>query len=299
MDVILKQTGTLFVMLMLGYLASRMGWMSRETRSGLSGILLYIVTPCVILHSFQTPAELEMWRDMCITAGVIAAFLAGGLCLCLWLFGRQSAVRRATAAFGAAFGNVGFMGVPVVASFVGEEALIYVSTGMAAFNLITWTVGVRAFDRHAFRLKTLVASPVLYAVAIGMAMFFLQARLPEFIGGVVDMVSATASPLSMMMVGAILAECPIRALVKDRVVLEAAAMRLLVFPALTLALCCICGIEGRLRMVLVLLNGMPGAVNTVLLSLRFHGDEELASRIVALSTLLYLPAVVVWMMILH
>ena len=51
-------------------------------------------------------------------------------------------------------------------------------------------------------------------------------------------------------------------------------------------------------MILVLISGMPSATNTVLLSLVFHGDEELGSRMVVLSTLLYLPVVIGWMLIL-
>ena len=45
MDAILRQTGILFLLLALGFLASKLGWLSRETRGGISNILLYIVVP--------------------------------------------------------------------------------------------------------------------------------------------------------------------------------------------------------------------------------------------------------------
>ena len=57
MDAILRQTGILFLLLALGFLASKLGWLSRETRGGISNILLYIVTPCVIVQSFQYPSS--------------------------------------------------------------------------------------------------------------------------------------------------------------------------------------------------------------------------------------------------
>ena len=101
-----------------------------------------------------------------------------------------------------------------------------------------------------------------------------------------------------MMIGAILSENEWGEFLKDKKVILSSAMRLLVIPALTLGLCALFHIEGMIRTVLVLLNGMPSAVNTVLLSLSFNGDEALGSRMVALSTLLYLPATLLWMLIL-
>lgn len=298
MDAILRQTGILFLLLALGFLASKLGWLSRETRGGISNILLYIVTPCVIVQSFQYPSSAEKWRAMGVEAAILAAFMLLGLAAGLLAFRRESGARRATATFGAAMGNVGFMGVPVIGALVGDEGMLYVSVAMAVFNVICWTVGVRVFDKKAFQPKVLATSPVLYSVAIGLLMFLFQWRLPVLIDGVTEMVAAVATPLSMMVVGAILAESPAGTILKDRTAVLSAAARLILIPLLALGTCTLLGIRGEMRMILVLISGMPSATNTVLLSLVFHGDEELGSRMVVLSTMLYLPVVIGWMLIL-
>ena len=298
MDAILRQTGILFLLLALGFLASKLGWLSRETRGGISNILLYIVTPCVIVQSFQYPSSAEKWRAMGVEAAILAAFMLLGLAAGLLVFRKEGGARRATATFGTAMGNVGFMGVPVIGALVGDEGMLYVSVAMAVFNAICWTVGVRVFDKKAFQPKVLATSPVLYSVAIGLLMFLFQWRLPALIDGVTEMVAAVATPLSMMVVGAILAESPAGAILKDRTAVLSAAARLILIPLLALGTCTLVGIRGEMRMILVLISGMPSATNTVLLSLVFHGDEELGSRMVVLSTLLYLPVVIGWMLIL-
>lgn len=298
MDAILRQTGILFLLLALGFLASKLGWLSRETRGGISNILLYIVTPCVIVQSFQYPSSAEKWRAMGVEAAILAAFMLLGLAAGLLVFRKEGGARRATATFGTAMGNVGFMGVPVIGALVGDEGMLYVSVAMAVFNAICWTVGVRVFDKKAFQPKVLATSPVLYSVAIGLLLFLFQWRLPALIDGVTEMVAAVATPLSMMVVGAILAESPAGAILKDRTAVLSAASRLILIPLLVLGTCTLVGIRGEMRMILVLISGMPSATNTVLLSLVFHGDEELGSRMVVLSTLLYLPVVIGWMLIL-
>ena len=298
MDAILRQTGILFLLLALGFLASKLGWLSRETRGGISNILLYIVTPCVIVQSFQYPSSAEKWRAMGVEAAILAAFMLLGLAAGLLAFRKEGGARRATATFGTAMGNVGFMGVPVIGALVGNEGMLYVSVAMAVFNAICWTVGVRVFDKKAFQPKVLATSPVLYSVAIGLLLFLFQWRLPALIDGVTEMVAAVATPLSMMVVGAILAESPAGAILKDRTAVLSAASRLILIPLLALGTYALVGIRGEMRMILVLISGMPSATNTVLLSLVFHGDEELGSRMVVLSTLLYLPVVIGWMLIL-
>ena len=298
MDAILRQTGILFLLLALGFLASKLGWLSRETRGGISNILLYIVTPCVIVQSFQYPSSAEKWRAMGVEAAILAAFMLLGLAAGLLAFRKEGGARRATATFGTAMGNVGFMGVPVIGALVGDEGMLYVSVAMAVFNAICWTVGVRVFDKKAFQPKVLATSPVLYSVAIGLLLFLFQWRLPALIDGVTEMVAAVATPLSMMVVGAILAESPAGAILKDWTAVLSAASRLILIPLLALGTCTLVGIRGEMRMILVLISGMPSATNTVLLSLVFHGDEELGSRMVVLSTLLYLPVVIGWMLIL-
>ena len=297
MDAILRQTGILFLLLALGFLASKLGWLSRETRGGISNILLYIVTPCVIVQSFQYPSSAEKWRAIGVEAAILAAFMLLGLAAGLLVFRKEGGARRATATFGTAMGNVGFMGVPVIGALVGDEGMLYVSVAMAVFNAICWTVGVRVFDKKAFQPKVLATSPVLYSVAIGLLLFLFQWRLPALIDGVTEMVAAVATPLSMMVVGAILAESPAGAILKDRTAVLSAASRLILIPLLALGACTLVGIRGEMRMILVLISGMPSATNTVLLSLVFHGDEELGSRMVVLSTLLYLPVVIGWMLI--
>lgn len=298
MNAILMQTLTLFLILMLGFVAAKAGWLTKDMRPGLSGLLLNVTTPCVILRAFQYPRSMEVWHGMLIAAAFITFFILAGLLVCGVIFRAESRARRTVLAFGTAFGNVGFMGIPVIGAYVGAQGLIYVSVGIAIFNILAWTIGVRAFDPGQFRIRKIVTFPPLYAVAAGLIMFAFEIPLPSLLDKVTEMVSGINSPLSMMLVGAILAESSLGAFAKDRCALLAVLLRLAVIPAGALGLCALFHIEGTTRTVLVLLNGMPMAVNTVLFALMFHGDEELSSCLVALSTLLYLPAVFCWMLIL-
>ena len=93
---ILTKILILFVILVLGYIAAKFGWLSKEIRTGLSSILLHVATPCVILQSFQEKGGAEIWRSMGVSAAVLTLFMLGGLAVCWALLRRESGPKRAT-----------------------------------------------------------------------------------------------------------------------------------------------------------------------------------------------------------
>lgn len=298
MSQIIMQTVTLFIILLIGLMCQRLGWLTRQMRTGLSNVLLHIATPCVIVQAFQHEASSEVWRNMGVCALITICVMLASVFVCRLVFHKEHGARRSVLVYAASFGNMGYMAIPVIGAFVGEEGIIYVSVGIAVFNFLCWTLGVSIFDKKAANLKKLLTFPCLYAVAFGLCMFATGFKMPALLDSATDMIAGITSPFSMMMIGCIIGDSSFRGFFRDKGSLLAIFIRLVCVPAVVVGVCTLLGIDPHLRTVLVLLNGMPTAVNTALLSVLFHSDEELGSRLVAVSTLLYLPAVFLWMLVL-
>jgi hypothetical protein len=58
-----------------------------------------------------------------------------------FLFRKQEANRRVVLQMGSVYGNVGFMGIPLVQSVFGQEGLIYCVVGVVLFNILIWAHG--------------------------------------------------------------------------------------------------------------------------------------------------------------
>ena len=72
------------------------------------------------------------------------------------------------------------MGLPLVQSILGEEALVYGALALLAFNLTSWTLGVLIMGgRAAFSLRRAVLNPGVVGIGLGLLCFLSGLRFPS------------------------------------------------------------------------------------------------------------------------
>ena len=154
------QVATLFLMMAVGFVLGRAGKITEAGRSQMSYLLLYIVCPCVMVDCFLVKRTPALTQEVAVgSAAALACYLLF-FAVSLLFFRRQPADARDTLRFAAVYGNIGFMGLPLVQSILGEEALVYGALALLAFNLTSWTLGVLIMGgRAAFSLRRAVLNP--------------------------------------------------------------------------------------------------------------------------------------------
>ncbi|MGI6316961.1 MAG: AEC family transporter [Christensenellales bacterium] len=292
------QVGTLALIMALGIIAAKLGWLKSEVRKQLTNILLFITTPMVILDSFQFEYSTDVLKNM----GVVALFSIAYILVSYgigWLFFRKKPnPQKQVLTYAVAFANVGYMGIPVISGLLGSEGVIYVSVYISTFTLLSWTLGVSIFAGKTGSLKKILLNPSILAIAAGLLLFIFSVRLPAVLRNVTASVGNITTPLSMMLIGAILTECNPREVLSNKANYLVAALRLAALPALALLACSLLGITGHVRTVLVLIGGMPTAANSVMFATLYGGDEKAASAIVVLTTVLFMLTCALWMTVL-
>lgn len=148
------QVATLFLMMAVGFGLGKMKKLSSAGLSQMSFLLLYIVCPCVMIECFQVERTPELVQQLCVGAVIAVACYLVYLAVSMLFFRKCPADTRDSLRFAMVYGNVGFMGVPLVESILGSEALVYGALSLAAFNLTTWTLGVVIMGgKQAFSIK--------------------------------------------------------------------------------------------------------------------------------------------------
>ena len=124
------QVATLFLMMAVGLVLGRAGKITEAGRSQMSYLLLYIVCPCVMVDCFLVKRTPALTQEVAVgSAAALACYLLF-FAVSLLFFRRQPADARDTLRFAAVYGNIGFMGLPLVQSILGEEALVYGALGL-------------------------------------------------------------------------------------------------------------------------------------------------------------------------
>ena len=189
------------------------------------------------------------------------------------------------------FSNVGFMGIPVISSIYGNEAVIFITFYILAYNVILYTLGIYIAQRNIPKeerkssLAGLVNIGMICSV-IAIGLYFSGIKFNDSVLSFFNYVGNATIPLSMIVIGASVAKIPFREIFKG--------IRLYVFAFITLLLIPIVvsiAFKGMKKNemiygIFILLFAMPvGSIVSMLIK-EYGGDETLCSKTVIITTLL-------------
>lgn len=292
-SVVCGQVIVLVLLMSVGFVLTRAGKMTMEGSRQVTWLLMYIINPCVIVSSLQAKFTPGKARGLLVAAGVAAAVHIFFILASTLIFGKRAPERyRSVLRFASVYSNCGFMGLPLLQSIVGSDGLFYGVAYIAVFNLFCWTHGVLLFNGAPARggkrrlfLKA-VLNPNVFAVFAGVILFLLPFRLPPIFGTALSDVAAVNTPISMIVIGGLIAQESLRDAFKNKLIWPAIALRNLALPLCVLLVLRLCGFEGNFLLALIIPAACPVAGNTALFAEIFGKDTVLPSRIMAISTLL-------------
>lgn len=284
------QVMTLFLLIISGFCAAKFKLLDDKGLRGLNTLVLTFAQPALILGKLQTPASPELIAELAWVFMLTCATIAIAGVISFRLFAKEEPQRRAVLANLSMVSNCGFMGYPVITAALGDGALIYAVVFVAAFNLMSWTLGAYYFGgAKAMQPGKLLTNPSLIAIAAGLTLFLTGWRLPGFVNTALDKMGSVTTPVAMFVIGARLISLRASHL-KDVKLLLACALRLLVFPGLILLLF-LTPLPDMVVKAVFVCTAMPCAALTAMMSETFDCDRGLASRGVALSTALSMATV--------
>ncbi|MBP5289644.1 MAG: AEC family transporter [Clostridia bacterium] len=193
------------------------------------------------------------------------------------------------------FSNYGYFGYPVVAGVFGDEAL-----GKMILFLLPFTIALNSFGYALFVPETgfrklmivLLKTPMLWFLIAGSVIGLLRIPLPGAVGDIASAAGACMSPCSMLLAGMVLANFPLRDMVRGGRGFLVVTIRMLGMPLLGLGVCLALGLEGYDLLFPLVMLAMPLPLNTVIFPESRGQDASASARMVCQSTvfaLLTLP----------
>jgi len=285
---IMNQVLIIFMIIIIGYIAAKLGYISREVRRGLNDLLLNITLPAMVIATFDAdlPASAVAGLGTVMAFAFLSHFLSA--VLSFFLFRRYPARARSVLSSAAVFTNCGFIGFPIMESIYGPVGIFYASIYSLAFSLFVWTYGQILFN-GAKDLKVMAKSLFnagTLSVLIGLVLLLTPMKLPLAGAKVASLVGSMTTPLAMIVIGAMLAEVRLRDMFHGISVYYATLLRLAILPAATFLILHSLGLAPQITAICTVLNGLPAAGTIVIFADKFGGDSVLATRIVIITTAL-------------
>lgn len=285
--IVFEQVLSLFIMIGVGFSLYKAKLLNDTGAAQMTDLLLLAVTPCVVINAFNRPFDPQTARSIAVFAVTGALTMVFGMIVGSLLFRRGEENARAVQRFAVVFSNCGFMGIPLAGAVCGTFGTLYASIFVVIFNLFQWTYGVSVMSGQKMSVKKIILNPAVLGLLVGLPIFLLSLRLPSPVDHAVSMLASLNSPLAMIVIGTHLAKTDIVSTLKDTRCYFVAAMRLILQPTVIMAIIlALPWLDENQTLTLAVMCGAPVAASCALFATKYKRDSGLASRMVALSTVL-------------
>lgn len=293
----------LFLVILIGYIASRWHKFS-AAEAAFSAFVFHIALPALL---FQLAARSDLSTGVpaavpiviALAAGIFAALVFGGL----RLSSKGSARETMTTTMSASYGNVSYLGVPLVLGVLGTAGGLAASMGQLFHNIIFMVIypmlhGMIARERgpevsfwnqmRAVIYQALLKNPVVWAVTLGLVVSSANLTMPQPLTALTDVLAGAAAPGALFAIGLSMRRA-VRVLREGNLRLGpigvAALAKLALLPALTALL--LVWISPDLPLVwkatVVLMAGMPTSATAFVLAQANNGDARPTAAIIVVT----------------
>jgi predicted permease len=284
---------TLFVIVIVGYMAGKLGYMGGEFDRKLSSLVINWTCPALILSSAMT-GELPDRRFILplLAISVVTYLVLTGVAFWLPRFLTRRKDDEGVVGFAMMFGNVGFMGYPVVACIFGHEAVFYAAVLNVVNTFAVFTVGTilvtgkGEVEGPHFQKKVLYSTPMLSAYLTMLIVALEIDDIPACISQPLTMIGDITVPAALLIIGSSMSQLPLRALMGNATVYITTVMRLVVVPVAMYFLCLLLGFDPYVVNINTVVIAMPVATYGTILCLKYNRDTSLMAEVTFITTLL-------------
>jgi len=289
---LLQQMIVLFVLMLIGFFVSKKGYISDATFKQMSWLVVYVACPAMVISGSVNSGKMmegkELFAALGLTIAIYIVLIIIGLLTPMFLGVPKE--DRGVYKVMMIFSNIGFMGFPLIGSLYGTEALLYAALFQIPFNVLIYTYGIlvlkkKTDENEKLDLKKILNIGVICCI-ISIVISIFQIETPAFVKNIVSNLSNLTAPLSMMVIGASLTKIRFKDLFTDARLLLFCALKLLVIPVVFLLVLKQFIDNDMVLGVCMVILSTPVASMTAMLAQQYDGNYALASKGVAVSTIL-------------
>ena len=267
----------------IGFLANRLALMGGEFDGKLSRLVRNVTLPCMILVSVdgrELPAPAELAALLGLSA--VGYLIAIAIALAVPRLLRAPTASRGALGFIIAFGNVGFIGFPVLSAILGPGAVLYAAIANIPWFILSSSLGVLMIsgipegDARSVigACARRAATPMLFASAVVLAFALCGVNELGVLGEGLAACGAFTTPAALLISGSALAKYSVREMVTSPRASAAAALRLLGVPLALWVVLAPFAPSSFILAIIVLGQAMPAATNGILYCLMYDVDPR-------------------------
>lgn len=285
---IAQQVLVLFILIAVGFGCGKKGVITEHASKKMTDIVLYVVTPCVMIAAFQREFSFELLGKVFIAAITATVIMTASILLARLVIRDKNEARKKVLQFSVIFSNCGFMSLPLQKALLGDDGWFFGSIFVAIFNVFCWTYGLADMsgDIKQLSIKKLALNPGIIGVLAAVILFVAKIKLPVFIIEPVTHLANLNTPIPMLIIGFYLSRADFKKAFTDKGTYLAMLLRLAVIPVAAALAMALLHLDAKMTIAFTIACSAPTAATTTMFAAKFDRDVELSVSAVTASTLL-------------
>lgn len=279
-SIVSNQLIQFFLMLLMGYLLARFKVVQENFLEGLSRIVTKLLLPVFIFYSTYYGNT----RKMVVEGMPVLAYAAGMYCVLMVIFfllakylrlqGERKRVYQALFIFG----NVGFVGIPLIQALYPDIGMVYIAMFSIIDQLLLWTYGIWLTDSHGggkINPRNFI-NPAVIAILLAVFCILAEVRLPLVLVNTAATVGRASTATCMIYLGALFYFSDLRNVLREKELYIGILVKMIMFPIVFWQVLCRTGINSEMQGTLVLVAGLPTMTVIPMFAKNGGGEGEYA-----------------------
>ncbi|HIS23003.1 MAG TPA: AEC family transporter, partial [Candidatus Cryptobacteroides intestinipullorum] len=282
---------SLFILILVGFGAAKLKMIDGRFSQQLSVFVINISSPCLIVSSVL--GDISPDKNLILPVlGIGCVTYAFFVAVAMLLSRLMSKDRDMQGIYGfmLTFGNVGFIGYPIVASIFGQYAIFYASLLNIPFTILAFSLGKKMIQGGQGSLDLnwkVFVSPAMIACYVSVLIVVFDIDwLPDLVVTPLTLLGNITVPAALLVIGTSMAQMDLRKIFSGKLVWGVSVLRLLVLPVVIFYLTRLMGFDDDILGINTVLAAMPVGTYGAMFCLQYGKDESVMVQGILISTLL-------------
>ena len=281
--VIFEQLVSFFLMMLVGYIAAKKRVTTREILDRLATLIMKQLLPSMIFSNMMNgTSRAQLAGDL--PALFMVAAIYGSLIVIFAIIARLLRLPKERADIFQAvfvFGNVGFIGLPLMLSVSPAHGGIYSALVSIIDQSLFWTYGLYLTTprgKSHFDWKNFI-NPAVCGIVLAILLLLCDLHIPDILENGLLKIGSAATPLSLIYMGGLLCFCNWTPVLRQKELYLGIVVKMILFPILFFAVVSQFVTNTDMTHTVSLIAGLPTMVAVAMFaqSTRKEGDYALGT----------------------
>lgn len=286
-----------FFVVATAYLLRTKGILTAQDQKSVTNVLMKFVVYFTVIMSSQQARSAQAVQAILITGAYAVVFYA--LCIpCVIAVSKRLRLeekKRRVLVSSIIFGNITFVGYPILQELYGNIGLLCAIMFSMIYNLLFYTWGM-AYLGEGVRItpRALFSNKIAAVSVLALIMYFLQISIPEPLYSTFANIGALTMPLSMLIIGCNLAESGILNILRNRELYLPTLLRMVVLPTAVYLIMSALGIGRMIVQISTIIAALPAGSMTAIVASEYDCAPSYAAHLMVQTMLAMIVILPMW-----